>query len=305
MKVENAATMLFLPAPYTADHARRFDSEQLLAVKKSPDAFAFLAGGGSLNGMIQEAVRTGRTDAEVQRIFKERAEAIVRQGALGFGEMTAEHFAGATPYQYAPPDHPLFLLLADLAAQHGLVIDLHLEAVPHPMTLPPDMKSPPNPPSLHENIAAFERLLSHNRGARIIWAHAGSDNTGYRTPELCRRLLGTHPNLFMQIKVDPANHGRNYPIADDGRIKPDWLELLQDFPDRFVVGSDQHYPLPAAGLQRWQSAVLLLNELPETLRRKIGFENAVRLYHLTSFPRRLNEFAILVQARHRTWQVEW
>ena len=29
-----------------------------------------------------------------------------------------------------PPDHPLYLLLADIAAQHGVPIDLHMEAVP-------------------------------------------------------------------------------------------------------------------------------------------------------------------------------
>jgi len=26
---------------------------------------------------------------------------------IGFGEMSAEHFDGATPYEYAPADHPL------------------------------------------------------------------------------------------------------------------------------------------------------------------------------------------------------
>jgi predicted TIM-barrel fold metal-dependent hydrolase len=282
MTSENARTIIFLPPPETSTIAP-FDSEAIRdAVKRAPHAFAFLGGGGTLNGMIQDAVRSGDAGREVQRQFRKRAEAIVRQGAVGFGEMTAEHFAGGTPYQYAPADHPLFLLLSDLAAQHNVVIDIHMEAVPQPMKLPADLKSPPNPGDLHENIAAFERLLGHNRAARIVWAHAGSDNTGYRTADLSRRLLQSHGNLYMQIKVDPLSPGKT-PLLDaagDGVIKPEWMRLLRDFPDRFVIGSDQHYPPPANGPQRWQSAVRLLNQLPDDLRRKVATENAIRIYRL-------------------------
>ena len=112
-----------------------------------------------------------------------------------------------------PPDHPLYLLLADLAAEHNVPIDIHMEAVPQDMPLPPDLKSPPNAARLHANIAAFERFLAHNPRAKVIWAHLGSDFTGFRTVELDRRLLQTHPNLYMEIKTDPDAHGRNYPLG--------------------------------------------------------------------------------------------
>ena len=32
------------------------------------------------------------------------------------------------------------------------------------------------------DVAAFERLLAHNRNARFVWAHAGTDSLGTRTP---------------------------------------------------------------------------------------------------------------------------
>jgi len=44
-----------------------------------------------------------------------------------------------------------------------------------------------------------------------------------------------------------------------------------DFPDRFIIGSDQHYPSEGLG-QRWQTVVLLFNQLPADVRRKIGTE---------------------------------
>jgi predicted TIM-barrel fold metal-dependent hydrolase len=276
---ENAAMIVFQISPDTFDHPGRYDSEIILSeVKKHPGKLAITGGGGSLNAMIMKSVATGDAGPQVQKEFKARAEELLREGVIGFGEMTAEHFDGFTPYQSAPPDHPLFLLLADLAAEHNVPIDLHMEAVPQDMPLPAGLKSPPNAPRLHANIAAFERLLSHNPRAKVIWAHLGSDFTGFRTVELDRRLLLAHPNLYMEIKTDPEAPGLNYPIAADGKIKPEWLKLFTEFADRFVIGSDQHYPEPKDADKRWQETILLFNQLPAGARKKIGTENAAAIY---------------------------
>jgi hypothetical protein len=282
MGPENAAKLIFMPGPLLPDDPNRFDHEAFLAaVKKHADKLAFQSGGGSLNIMVQESVRSGDSGPEIQKKFKERAEQILRDGAVGFGELSAEHLSinPGQAYETAPPDHPLLLLLADIAAEHAVPIDLHMDAVPRPMPLPFGLKSPPNPSNLLENLPAFERLLSHNPRAKIVWAHAGSDGLGYRTPDLCRRLLQAHPNLYMEIKTDPLELGKNPPLAD-GKITPEWLKLFTDFPDRFVIGTDQHYASgkPMTGPQRWQTAVLLLNQLPGDLRQKIAKENALHIF---------------------------
>jgi predicted TIM-barrel fold metal-dependent hydrolase len=293
MPQENLARIGFMPSPFTLADTNRFDVERLMpAAKKYPGKIYLLGGGGTLNPMIIEAARSGNAGPEAQKKFKERAEAILAAGAAGFGEMAAEHFPSSTPYESAPPDHPLFLVLADIAAQHDVPICIHMEAVPQEMDLPAPLKSPPNPTRLHANIAAFERLLAHNPRANIVWAHLGWDTTGYRTPELTRRLLEAHPNLFMEIKLDPVDTGKTSPLTNgaSGTIKPEWLKLFTDFQDRFVIGSDQHYPQGAGRRamrgrqgfppQRWQAAVRLFNQLPAAVRQKIGTENAMRIYNL-------------------------
>ena len=43
----------------------------------------------------------------------------------------------------------------------------------------------------------------------------------------------------MEIKIDPALAGKD-PIltnSGSGTIKPEWLKLFEDFPDRFVIGN--------------------------------------------------------------------
>jgi hypothetical protein len=157
---------------------------------------------------------------------------------------------------------------------------------------------PANPPVLPANFAAFERLLAHNRGARIIWAHAGSDNLGQWTVELSRRALTAHPNLFMSLRMAPAHVPRNHPLNPVGAIKPGWLPLLRDFPDRFVIGGDQFFVDPATANERTSlfashaaptrqcTNVFLaalpeeLAALPEDLTRGIATGNAARLYKL-------------------------
>ena len=287
MQGDNRAKYLFMPSPFDDAGHGAFDIELLQMIsKKYGGRIGVMGGGGTLNPMIVEAVRAGKTTPELEKRFTDRAEAIARQGAVGFGEMTAQHRPSAsTPsYQSAPPDHPLFLALADVAASHNMPVVLHMEAVEKDMPIPESwhVNQPPVPPVMKANIAAFERLLSHNSRARIVWAHGGCDYTGDRTPQLMRRLLQAHPNLYMEIKIDPLNPGLNSPLdgGATGRLKPEWLKLFQDYSDRFVIGSDQHYPMPEGQPQRWQAAITMFNQLPSDLRRKIGVENVRRIYRM-------------------------
>ncbi|MBU1276484.1 MAG: amidohydrolase [Proteobacteria bacterium] len=278
--------LVVMPPPFTMGQDDRFDAEELaLAAGAHPGRLYFLAGGGSLNPMIQQAVAEGGVSEKMRRRFAARAKQIVALGARGFGEMAAEHlsFRPQHPYMAAPPDHPLFLLLADLAAANGLPIDLHMEAVAQDMPLPEGLGST-NPPQLRANLAAFERLLEHNRQARIIWAHAGWDNTGARDVALCRRLLESHPNLYMSLKLDKRRGlPVNKPLDRQGGLKPEWLELVRAHPDRFILGSD-HFFL-AGGDQRQlprrgPAMRKLLGLLPPGLARQVGCDNPRRLFGL-------------------------
>lgn len=278
--------LVVMPPPFIAGQGDRFDAEELAqAAKAHPGRLYFLAGGGSLNPMIHQAVAEGKVRQQMRERFAARVKEIVALGARGFGEMAAEHlsFRPEHPYIEAPPDHPLFLLLADLAAINGLPIDLHMEAVAQDMPTPEGLGST-NPPRLRANLAALERLLAHNRQAKIIWSHAGWDNTGARDVALCRRLLDSHTNLYMSFKLDkrrglPANK----PLDRQGQLKPEWLELVRAHPDRFILGSD-HFFLSGGDqrqLPRRAPAMRkLLSLLPPDLARQVGCENPRRLFKL-------------------------
>ena len=196
-----------------------------------------------------------------------------------------EHFSFARrnpnhPYESARPDHPLLLALADIAAGYGMPVELHMEAVPRDMPFPnAERAGPPNPAYVHENITAFGRLLDHNPRARIVWLHAGWDLTGERTVALMRSLLAAHRNLFMSIKSDPAGTPETAPFMPGAGLKPGWLAMLQAFPDRFVVGSDQFYDSPPIRTERARNFV---DFLPPDLARVIAYDNVRRIYRLAA-----------------------
>ena len=190
---------ILAPPPHPAGREGAAGSPELQAVARQyPTRFAFSAGGKSMNPMIQ-STPPGNVTADVLGRFQAEARAIAEAGAAAFGELAAEHFSsriGNHPYESVPPDHPLFLALADIAAQYNMPIELHMEAVPRDMPFPDaNVAGPPNPASVVANIAAFERLLDHNPRARIVWVHAGWDLTGERTVPLMRTLLEKHFNL--------------------------------------------------------------------------------------------------------------
>jgi hypothetical protein len=283
--------MLIMPPPFPPDHKHRYECDDFIhIVKKYPDRFAFLGGGGTLNVMIQEAAREGKTSTKLRQKFEKKALEILSKGALGFGEMAVEHLCLGKKHnhQSAPADHPLFLLLADIAAKHDVPIDIHMEVVPEKMPLPENLPSPPNPKVLSPNLAAFERLLAHNRKAKIIWAHVGWDNTGHRTAALTAQLLKKHPNLYMSFKISPRDSvAENRPLERGTGLKKEWLNVLKEFPERFIIGSDQFYLSPKMRGQIGPPSVEPTNKffslLPRELAKKIGYENPKRIFNLVRY----------------------
>lgn len=282
--------IIIMPPPFSLGHRGLFTFNDLIPVaEKYPERIAVLGGGGSLNIMIHQNPNPDSVTPELKARFEQTAEKILSRGAVGFGELAVDHFSFASdhPYESVAADHPLLLLLAEIAARNNVPIDIHMEAIPNDMPLPDRRilrRSGNNPKVLRENISAFERLLGHDPKAKIIWAHVGWCNTGFRTPDLCRRLLSQHPNLTMSFKLSSESVLETRPIGEDRQfIKPEWLQLLKEFPDRFIIGTDQFYVPPGArsiGPQKTEATRHFMTLLPPDLARQIGFENPRRIFNL-------------------------
>jgi hypothetical protein len=121
----------------------------------------------------------------------------------------------------------------------------------------------------HADEEAVEILMRHNPRARIIWAH-----TGFGLPtERVSAMLAKYRDLWGELSY----HGG---ITDGaGKLTPEWRALFEQYPDRFMLGSDTWVPERwaaygdiMAGYRAW------LDQLPPTVAAQIAHGNARSLF---------------------------
>ena len=141
------------------------------------------------------------------------------------------------------------------------------------------------PVLLHSNVSSatkrgplylheLESALHQHPRTRFLWAHAGvSHATDVPTlPQEVRRLLVDYPNLT----VDLSWLVYDLCLTKDGKPVSVWVELIEAFPERFVIGSDivakfAHYP------QKIQRDYVVLDALKPETARKVARDNFVAL----------------------------
>jgi hypothetical protein len=122
--------------------------------------------------------------------------------------------------------------------------------------------------SVHGEAEVIQKLLTFDPGMRVLWAHAGM-----RThPRLVGEMLELHPNLWAEL-----SHRAD--IAPDGKIAPEWRDLFERYPDRFMLGSGTYnneiwfrYGLTMAQAREW------LRQLSPPLAERIAHQNARDLF---------------------------
>ncbi len=87
----------------------------------------------------------------------------------------------------------------------------------------------------------------------------------------------------MGLKVGRDSGPKNRPLARERGLRPEWLELIQAFPDRFVIGSDQFYVTPRSDRRfprHPEATTGILAGLTPDLARKVAYESARRIFKL-------------------------
>ena len=121
----------------------------------------------------------------------------------------------------------------------------------------------------HADEEAVEILMRHNPRARIIWAHTGFGLSGERVSA----MLAKYPKLWGELSYRSG-------ITDGaGKLTPEWRDLFERYPDRFLLGSDTWVP------ERWASYGEIiegyrawLEQLPPRVAKQIAHGNARALF---------------------------
>jgi len=280
---------IFMHPPAPAAGANPESETEIRAVvAQDPERLFYGAGGNTLNSLIQRTLDDGTAPQQLQDDFAAALAEIQAAGDfVSFGETAVLHvsYSPLHAFEETRADTPLFYALADYAAAANVPIDLHMDVVSAEMTTPAFYTnlSVNNPSTLSENVSGLENLLAYNREARIVLAHVGRDTTGQLTAALIDQLLADHGNLYIQIHpVFGPLHTVNSMVDANGTIRSQWLTVLEKYPTRAVVGSDNFFAGGSddgTGLGYVQD---FLQQLPADLATAIGCTNPVTIYNLPS-----------------------
>ena len=148
----------------------------------------------------------------------------------GIGEVITRHddLTALTAGETARANHPALMKVYRLAARHDLPVLLHS-----------------NLTSLREEtpiyLGELEDALRSNPDTRFVLAHAGTSGGVEKRQaplatlnEIIRALLERYDNLYVDLSWSVREHY----LIKDGEPRAAWVALIEDHPDRFVLGSD-------------------------------------------------------------------
>jgi hypothetical protein len=142
-----------------------------------------------------------------------------------------------------------------------------------------------------ESVQQLSRLLQDQPDGVVLLSHCGKDSAAKDV----RVMLEKHPNLYCDLsfrgaplataesRQDPARlvfWGKS--LFQSAGIKPEWRQLIEDHPDRFMVGIDDVH---SWGIYDDTATAIregVLAQLTPATAEKVAFRNAVRLFRLAA-----------------------
>lgn len=141
------------------------------------------------------------------------------------------------------------------------------------------------PVSLHTNASShiyMQRICSKHSKTTFLWAHAGGLG-----PDEVGKLLEKCANVYVEFSArDPLKSIGPMVASEQGRLGDGWLELMQRYPQRFMIGSDPIWPI--SDIDSWHTADTgwqrvdevyayhrrWLQTLPAELQKRVAYDNA-------------------------------
>jgi predicted TIM-barrel fold metal-dependent hydrolase len=231
---------------------RRSDNESVAAAAaRHPGRFVAFA---SISP--ERAAYRGAWDAGDAGLLRS-LDALLASGRFkGIGEISAVHFPSpGLPEADYDPMGPMMRGIMTLARRHRVPVLVHVEVT---------------------RMRELGALLEAFPDVPVIWAHGG-----YTPLFVARRMLEHHPNLYYELSARTwPRHPRSpdYIILRDGRqVWPEWLELIEAKPDRFVVGTDASHRSEAMERMKLESVQAFLRQLSPAARARVARTNLLRL----------------------------
>ncbi len=131
-----------------------------------------------------------------------------------------------------------------------------------------------------DTFEQLSRLAASNPNGVLVMGHCGKDATAARMRDFLNKTPNAVCNLAWRSPPQEKGKDHNVIIWDRSGIKEEWRQLIEDMPDRFMVGIDD--------VHDWEQfdAVVetirrdLLANLSKATAEKVSHQNAKRIFRL-------------------------
>jgi hypothetical protein len=183
----------------------------------------------------------------------------------GVGELLLRHddLTNLTYGETAHAGHPALDPVLDLCRQRGWPVSVHQDS------------SSAGRWDAFEYVGELREMLDRHRDTTVVWCHAGASRRVVpgEHVSMVRDMLASYPHLHIDLSWAVYDEL----VTREGDVDRAWVELVTDYPDRFVVGSDvfgSFKELPDK-LDRFDP---LLERLPDSAAVMVAQGNAERLW---------------------------
>jgi hypothetical protein len=208
---------------------------------------------------------TNKNNIAFIEMFKAADGLLEARKAYGFGEIHIDNNNSAPSNNFRRKvnfDNPVIRAMYKIANKYSSFIQLHMEA--------DDV-----------NIAALKKYLLEFPNVSTIISHG----LPYGKQTLIRDLLEKHPNIYFELSrkgavLNEKEVGQAF--SSRNGVKEIWLKSLEMYPDRFMIGSDTHYPDESRYddvMKEFRDGLFPYLQ-PETL-KKVAYQNALNVFKLT------------------------
>ena len=221
-------------------------------------------GQAELTKVLMSSGEQGLQDIEhpvFVQFFREAAELMASGKARGFGEIHISNRSNAAPNDLfgrsIPLDSAVVRRMYELANLYGGFVQIHYNRDPN-------------------TVDQIVMMAQRYPKALTIVAHC----MPVGTPDDLKRIFEAVTNVMCEISGATPIHGVKRIVTQEG-INSRWLEMIEDYPDRVMMGTD-----PCCGLMnRYGDIVQLMRSkalaamTPRTL-EKVAYQNALRVFGL-------------------------
>ncbi|MFY2508107.1 amidohydrolase family protein [Vibrio pectenicida] len=187
----------------------------------------------------------------------------------GIGEVMTRHddLTNLTYGEVARANHPAMFKIYALAAEYNLPVLVHSN-----ITSASQAEFEPI------YLTEIEEAVKNSPNTKLIWAHAGAATRINKKglpylPAEVRKLLDKYDNLYIDLSWAVL---KSQLLDVNGKPVDKWVQLVSDYPDKFMIGTDQVGQF--SGLKRTiERYNVFLDALPEATARRVSRDNFLSL----------------------------